>query len=86
MRPWGLQLRVAMETNYLETIRMMVQVGLGWSALPRTMHDGGLLALDCPAIALHRELGLVQRRRRSLGNAAGAFVEIARHHRDANVA
>lgn len=86
LRPWGVQLRVAMETNYLETIRMMVSVGLGWSALPRSLNEGDLVALDVAGISLHRDLGLVQRRARSLGNAAEAFVGVARDHADAVVA
>ena len=32
--PHNLRLQVKMETNYLETIKMMVSVGLGWSLLP----------------------------------------------------
>lgn len=86
LRPWGLQLRVAMETNYLETIKMMVSVGLGWSALPRTLNEGELVALQVPGVALRRDLGLVQRQGRSLGNAAGAFVRIARDHAQRDMA
>jgi len=78
LRPYGLHLRVALETNYLETIKMMVSVGLGWSALPRTMVTDDLVELDVPAIRLRRELGLVRRVGRTLGNAATAFVEVAR--------
>jgi len=86
LRPWGLQLRVAMETNYLETIKMMVSVGLGWSALPRSLNEGELVVLDVAGVSLRRDLGLAQRRARSLGNAAGAFVSVARDHADADVA
>ena len=32
-------LNTAFATNYLETIKMMVAVGLGWSVLPKTMVD-----------------------------------------------
>jgi len=86
LRPRVAQLRVAMETNYLETIRMMVSVGLGWSALPRSLNEGELVALAVPGVALRRDLGLVQRLGRTLGNAAGAFVTVARDHADADVA
>lgn len=86
LRPRGQQLRVAMETNYLETIRMMVSVGLGWSALPRSLNEGDLVALEVPGLSLRRELGLVQRLGRSLGNAAAAFVGEARGHADTDVA
>jgi len=86
LRPWGIQLRVAMETNYLETIKMMVEVGLGWSALPRTMNAGELVTLSVTDVQLERQLGLVRRLGRSLGNAAGAFVDIARDHAGEDVA
>ncbi|MDX1610631.1 MAG: LysR family transcriptional regulator, partial [Halofilum sp. (in: g-proteobacteria)] len=58
----------------------LVEVGLGWSALPRTMLAGNLAPLEVPGIALQRDLGLVLRLGRSLGNAASAFVGIAREH------
>ncbi|MDX1270162.1 MAG: LysR family transcriptional regulator, partial [Oceanisphaera sp.] len=35
----GLVPNIAMSTNYLETIKMMVSIGLAWSVLPRTMLD-----------------------------------------------
>ncbi|MEE4463517.1 LysR family transcriptional regulator, partial [Azotobacter chroococcum] len=35
----GLTPSIAMSTNYLETIKMMVSIGLAWSVLPRTMLD-----------------------------------------------
>jgi len=28
-----------MATNYLEVLKMLASIGLGWSALPRTMID-----------------------------------------------
>ncbi|MDZ7749992.1 MAG: LysR family transcriptional regulator [Halofilum sp. (in: g-proteobacteria)] len=86
LRPHGLRLHVALETNYLETIKMMVSVGLGWSALPRTMADAGLALLDVPALALERRLGLVRRVGRTPGNAATAFARVARRHAGAVVA
>jgi DNA-binding transcriptional LysR family regulator len=78
LRPSGTQLRIALETNYLETIKMMVSVGLGWSALPRTMNHGELAVLPVAGVRLQRRLGLVTRVGRTPANAAGAFVEIAR--------
>lgn len=78
LRPHGLRLRVALETNYLETIKMMVSVGLGWSALPRTMNDAELATLDLGALHLERRLGLVTRVGRTPGNAAAAFAATAR--------
>lgn len=61
---------VAFSTNYLETIKMMVVVGLGWSVLPRTMRDGDLVELDIVGLQLKRTLGVVRHTGRTLSNAA----------------
>ncbi len=71
-----LALRVSMATNYLETIRMMAAVGLGWTVLPATMLSDELHALPVQGIALERSLGLVYHRGRSLSRAAQAFIAI----------
>lgn len=71
----ALKLQVSMATNYLETIRMMASVGLGWTVLPRSMKDASLVALDIEGIAIERTLGLVYHRDRSLSRAAKAFIE-----------
>ena len=71
----NLQLQVSMATNYLETIRMMASVGLGWTVLPRSMKDQSLTALDMRAPDIDRTLGLVYHRGRSLSRAALAFRE-----------
>jgi len=78
LRPLGVGLRVALETNYLETIKMMVAVGLGWSVLPRTMIDPNLVELTVEDVDLARRLGLVQRVGRTPSNAASAFAAMAR--------
>ena len=66
--------RVGLETNYLETIKIMVSVGLGWSALPRTMLSDELTALPIEGVSLRRRLGVVRHRARTLTNAGAAFV------------
>lgn len=71
----GLELQVSLATNYLETIRMMASVGLGWTILPRSMRDRTLATLPVTGIAIERTLGLVYHRGRSLSRAARAFVE-----------
>jgi DNA-binding transcriptional LysR family regulator len=71
----GLELRVSLATNYLETIRMMTSVGLGWTVLPRTMKDSTLMAVDVEDIAIARDLGLVYHRDRSLSRAAQSFIQ-----------
>ncbi len=71
----GLTLDISMATNYLETIKMMVSIGLGWSVLPHTMIDDSVKALKMSNLKLQRTLGYVFHQNRSLSNAASAFVE-----------
>ena len=80
----GLKLNLNMATNYLETIKMMVTVGLGWSVLPRTMLDESLQVLDLKNIHLARQLGIVSHRKRTLGKAAEAFYELLRAKQEIN--
>ena len=69
----GLQLQVSMATNYLETIRMMASVGLGWTVLPRSMRDDSLAAIALEDLSIERTLGCIHHRGRSLSRAARAF-------------
>lgn len=69
----GLSLYAPMPTNYLETIKMMVSVGMGWSMLPRTLLDDSLSILPWPEQPLFRPLGLVHLKQRTLSNAAKAL-------------
>ena len=71
----GLPLQVSMATNYLETIRMMASVGLGWTVLPRSMRDDSLTTLKVGEDRIERTLGIVYHRRRSLSRAARAFMD-----------
>ena len=71
----SLQLQVSMATNYLETIRMMASIGLGWTVLPRSMGDESLATLHIRDAGIERTLGLVYHRGRSLSRAAHAFIE-----------
>ena len=72
----GVEIPVAFATNYLETIKMMVAVGLGWSVLPRTMLDGELVELPIAGLHLERTLGVVRHTGHTLSNAAGALLAI----------
>lgn len=75
----GLTLDVALSTNYLETIKMLVGVGIGWSILPETMLDRQLRALNIKSLRLHRQLGIVFHRERTLSNAARALIDLLKH-------
>jgi DNA-binding transcriptional LysR family regulator len=77
LRPKGLTIQIGMETNYLETLKMLASIGLGWSLLPETMtHDGDLVVLPVEELKLSRPLGLVTHRSRTLSNAAEAMAAI----------
>lgn len=65
-----------MTTNYLETIKMMVSIGLGWSLLPESMLEPGIKAVEIPGIQIQRELGYIHHREKSLSNAAKAFINL----------
>ena len=80
------QLNATMATNYLETIKMMVSVGLGWSMLPTTMLDKSLVSLDCNKLNIERHLGLIHHRDKTLSNAARAFISLLQAHGDQNKA
>ena len=72
----GLTPNIAMSTNYLETIKMMVSIGLAWSVLPRTMLDDQVARLPIPGIQLQRQLGYILHTERTLSNAAKAFMAV----------
>lgn len=74
----GVNLDVSMSTNYLETIKMLVSIGLGWSALPNTMIDGELRVVQITALEIHRRLGIVTHAAHTLSNAAAALIDVLR--------
>ena len=70
----GLEPNLGISTNYLDTIRMMVQVGLGWSLLPETLIDKELVKLPADIDSIERPLGFIYHRDRTLSNAAKALL------------
>lgn len=76
MRKHKLELKIGLSTNYLETIKMMVSVGLGWSVLPRSMLSKELKTLQIKGIKLNRKLGVVWHSGHTLSNAAKAMSEM----------
>ena len=80
----NLKLNAPMPTNYLETIKMLVSVGLGWSLLPASMlsdlpdntEDTGLIVIKIDQIQLTRPLGMLYLQGRTLSNAAKAFIAL----------
>ncbi|NOQ79584.1 MAG: LysR family transcriptional regulator [Gammaproteobacteria bacterium] len=72
----GMQVQVKLSNNYLETIKMMVSVGLGWSVLPQTLIDSTLTAITIPGFTVHRSLGIVTHKNRTLSHAAQQMSEL----------
>lgn len=72
----GLAPNLRMTTNHLETIKMLVSIGLAWSVLPATMLDAQVSALPLAGLRMKRQLGHVTHTGRTLSNAARAFLEI----------
>jgi DNA-binding transcriptional LysR family regulator len=64
---------ISLATNYLETIKMLVSVGLGWSVLPESMLSHDIKAIPVQGFKLKRELGVVWHKARTLSNAAQAL-------------
>ena len=74
-----LRLETSMSTNYLETIKMLIGVGLGWSVLPKTMVGDDVVVLDIDIdIDLARTLGVIHHVNRTLSNAGKAFIDLLR--------
>lgn len=72
----GVSLSVTLSTNYLETIKMLVTVGMGWSVLPASMIAGDeLISLPVADINPQRFLGIVRHGERTLSNAARALID-----------
>lgn len=67
---------ISLSTNYLETIKMLVSVGLGWSVLPASMLDKDIRAIPTQELKLMRDLGIVTHKARTLSNAANAMRRI----------
>ncbi len=74
--PYGVIPKLRQTSNYLETLKMLATIGLGWTALPKTMGDSSLQALNVRQLNLQRSLGFVRHPQRSLSNAANAFMAL----------
>ncbi|MFA5679408.1 MAG: LysR family transcriptional regulator [Pseudomonas sp.] len=74
----GLTPQISMSTNYMETIKMLVSIGLAWSVLPRSMIDSQVRILDLPGIQLERRLGCIHHSGRTLSNAGQALMTLLR--------
>lgn len=78
LRKRHLDITLGMSTNYLETLKMLTEINLGWSLLPRTMLNHGQLVILPVKLKLKRSLGLVTHTRRILSNPAQALISCLR--------
>ena len=73
---FNLQLQEKLSNNFLETIKMMVSVGLGWSLLPQTLIDETLTQIEIPGFGAERNLGIATHKSRTLSQAAQKMVNL----------
>ena len=71
----GLKPKVSMSNNPLESIRMLVSIGLGWSVLPKTLVNQDLQVLNLD-LQLQRELGMVWHPARIQSKAAEELINM----------
>ena len=76
-------LKSTLSTNFLETISTMVEIGLGWSVLPETLVKN-LHVMTPDYTEVVRELGYIHHRKRSLSNAAVAFLQLLENSSQTN--
>ncbi|MGQ0530980.1 MAG: LysR family transcriptional regulator [Panacagrimonas sp.] len=70
----GIQPRVRLATNYLETLKMLAAIGLGWSVMPESMIDDSVVRVKVSGFAPHRDLGWVRHTGRAVSGPARALV------------
>lgn len=71
----GLKPKVSMSNNPLESIRMLVSIGLGWSVLPLTLVNQDLKRLPLE-IKMQRQLGLVWHPARTQSRAMQSLIQM----------
>jgi DNA-binding transcriptional LysR family regulator len=74
----GLKPKISMSNNPLESIRMLVSIGLGWSVLPKTLVNQELQQLDI-ALEMNRELGMVWHPGRTQSKAVLELIDMMKH-------
>lgn len=68
-------IKIIMESNYLETIKAMIQNGLGWGVLPESMIDDSLHRLKIKGVKMERHLGVLLHASRTLSSPVNALLE-----------
>ncbi len=71
----GLKPKITMSNNPLESIRMLVSIGLGWSVLPKTLVSDDLKQLDIK-FEMNRQLGMVWHPGRTQSKAVKELIKM----------
>ncbi len=87
LRQRGVNIRVVMEFDNIETIKQAVQIGAGISILPEpTVRDevgiGSLATVRLTSPELRRPIGIIHRHRKLFTPTAAKFVELLQHVQD----
>ena len=69
-------INILIETNYLETIKAMVETGLGWGVIPDSMLDDSLKIIEMKTTKMQRELGVVFHKSRTRSGPANALLQL----------
>ena len=70
------EMKIILETNYLETIKVMVSANLGWSMLPMSMLDHSIIGRQLSGLDIKRSLGIVTRKNRTLSLCSSAMISM----------
>lgn len=73
---FGVTIAPRMTSHYLETLRMLTGVGIGWTVLPLAMQHHDLKKIDFLRLRINRQLGVVRHPKRSLSNAARSLFRL----------
>lgn len=71
----GINYQLAFTTNYLETIKVMVEAGLGWSVLPKIMLTPALTYRPLPGNRPIRQLGIMIHKNKVITPALSALLD-----------
>ena len=69
-------MKIILETNYLETIKVMVAANLGWSVLPVSMIDQSLVGRQLSGLDIERPLGIVTHKNRTLSLSSNTMISM----------
>lgn len=72
-------MQYGISTNYMEVLKTLTAIGLGWSALPQTLIDDSLAVVHIESINITRSLGILRHPKRTLSNAGQRMIEAIRN-------